>query len=331
MKWNFCLGTAAIIFIGIIAASCTPSTPTVSVGVNTAAVTGANGLRLSLTMDAKTYQSGQEIKISVDEMNELSKINDIPVSDNWGMAGLMRMYLGPCGYPNIPVGIAVFPGDIAADDISTVIPLHLYDPSLPFGCTAVMTPTSYSFKPSSDKADVIGDIVAKNQQINYGITLKGFWTTDAVSHFSYFNPGEYTVISGDEWGNVVLIHFSILNAVLSSTPVASLGKLPVKVLSVTNSYSNGQQENPTIAINLQNTSAEPIVALTAVLEELAPVNFPFDFDVTSDNPLNPGQNIIASNYLFQGEFGAGIPYALEITGIMKSGKTFSFKWTPPDN
>jgi hypothetical protein len=50
------------------------------------------------------------------------------------------------------------------------------------------------------------------------IGLKGYWTNDSVSQFNNFDPGVYTVIAGDEWGALVILHFTVSNATAASTP-----------------------------------------------------------------------------------------------------------------
>jgi hypothetical protein len=79
------------------------STPTDFNNVNSVSSQPANGLSLSLSLDAKTYRPGQEISIVLDEKNTLSVPNNVLASDNWSYANLE---IGPCdngpggfGYP----------------------------------------------------------------------------------------------------------------------------------------------------------------------------------------------------------------------------------------
>ena len=59
-------------------------------------------------------------------------------------------------YPNVPYGIAVYRGDYTSANFSMLTPLNLYDPKWRIICaTAAFAPTSYSFEPLSDIADII--------------------------------------------------------------------------------------------------------------------------------------------------------------------------------
>jgi hypothetical protein len=172
---------------------------------------------------------------------------------------------------------------------------------------------------------------ATNQQISAEITLKGYWTNSSVPNFTYFDPGVYTVVGGDEWGNLVFVHFTISNAVATTTPAVNSENAPVKVISISNPHLNPPTDSPTVELNLENVSTEPIVSLSAVLIEFAPQDYNFSLNVTPANPLLPGTNVIGFSDLFQGAFGDGIAYSLKISGTYQNGKTFTFAWEPPSN
>ena len=311
-----------------------------TIGLNSAAAKSANGLSFSVSTDLTTYQPGQEVEVVVDEKNTLSKTNNIPISDDWSLDGLIRMYFGPVGYPDVPYGIAVYRGDYPSANFSTLTPLNLYDPSLTYLATPVFAPTSYSFEPLSDIADIIpGKNIpsadagsnATNQQISAEITLKGYWTNSSVPNFTYFDPGVYTVVGGDEWGNLVFVHFTVSNAVATNTPAVNSENAPVKVICISNPHLNPPTDSPTVELNLENVSTEPIVSLDAVLIEFAPQDYNFGFNVSLDNPLLSRTNVIGFSDLFQGAFGDGIAYSLKISGTYRNGKTFTFAWEPPSN
>jgi hypothetical protein len=218
--------------------------------------------------------------------------------------------------------------------------LNLYDPSAEPLATAAFAPTSYSFEPLSDIADVIPgkntprtDVGSNmpNQQISDEITLKGYWTNSSIPSFTYFDPGVYTVVGGDEWGNLVFVHFTVSDSVTTNTANVNPENAPVKVLSVLNAHLNPPTDYPTVELNLENVSTEPIVSLNAVLIEFSPQDYHFGFNVSLDNPLPPGTNVIGFSDLFEGEFGNDISYSLKISGTYHNGQTFSFIWEPVSN
>jgi len=341
-----------VAFISLLATGCSkiivtqnttqiePPTIYNTIGINSAAVKSANSLSFSVSTDQTTYQPGQEVEVVVDEKNLLSKTNDVPVADNWSLDGLIRMYFGPAAYPDVPYGIAVYRGDYTTANFPALTSLNLYDPSGLYLATPVFAPTSYLFEPLSDIADVIpskniptadAGSNATNQQISAKITLKGYWTSSSVPSFTYFDPGVYTVVGGDEWGNLVFVHFTVSDSVTTNTTNVNPENAPVKVISISNTHLNPPTDSPTVELNLENVSAQPIVSLDAVLIEFAPQDYNFGFDVSPENPLLPGANVIVFSDLFQGEFGEGIAYSLKISGTYKNGDTFNFTWEPSSN
>jgi hypothetical protein len=73
---------------------------------------------------------------------------------------------------------------------------------------------SYVFKADSQWA--IPENVGQYPQyfpMNSTLEVSGYWTwtgpdfNNAIHHL--FEPGIYTVVAGDEWGDVVLLHFTV--------------------------------------------------------------------------------------------------------------------------
>jgi hypothetical protein len=186
------------------------TTTTTSDTVVSASSNTTNGLKLSLSVDA-TPNIQHQISITLDETNVLSEINNIPVSDNWSYKGLG---VAPCDFTS-PYGIAVFEGDYVASNLSTGTPLTLYDPHITRLCPTNYPVISYSFQPSLDWAQVIenpANPLHNSQQMQYELTINGYWPDDNFSSNSQstsFAPGVYTVVAGDEWGNLVILHFTV--------------------------------------------------------------------------------------------------------------------------
>ena len=170
-----------------------------------------NGLSLSLSLDSTTYQPGQEVSITVDEVNSLPEINNVLVSNNRPYSGLQA---APCDYIS-PFGIAVFQGNYNASNFSSGTPLTLYDPHVARLCPTNYPVISYSFQPSLDWAQVIenpANPLNNSQQMQYKLTINGYWPDDnfnSNSQLTNFAPGVYTVVGGDEWGNLIVLHFTV--------------------------------------------------------------------------------------------------------------------------
>jgi hypothetical protein len=179
---------------------------------NSASSESISGLDLSLYLDSKTYQSGQQVGIYIDEKNTLSKTNTIASSTKWPVSGLR---VGPCGTLNYPFGIEVFQGNYTAATISSATPLQIYDPGI-YTCPMIQGDTSsYVFQPLSDIASVFqmsestaGFTIAMNTEFEPAPT--GYWANNDIgAAFTRFEPGVYTIVAGDEWGALVLVHVTI--------------------------------------------------------------------------------------------------------------------------
>jgi hypothetical protein len=48
-----------------------------------------------------------------------------------------------------------------------------------------------------------------NSPMQYDVKLTGYWTSDTIPQFKNFDPGIYTVIGGDEWGAMVVLHYTV--------------------------------------------------------------------------------------------------------------------------
>jgi len=194
------------------------SNPVPSVGPKSVTTESAGGLLLGLSLNETTIAPGQTISITVYERNTLQKTNNVSASDSWPVSG---PGVGPCGVTTMPMGITVYQGNWSTLTISGVQPLQLYKPG-PYYCPAVMGGVrAYVFQPTSGEAQVIGPCSSNpcfSSNMSSTIDAKGFWGTSLIQ-FSDFAPGVYTVVAGDEWGNVVLLRFEVVSG--STTPVLS--------------------------------------------------------------------------------------------------------------
>jgi hypothetical protein len=178
--------------------------------VNSDSSASANGLILFLALDSTTYQLGQEVSIAVDERNTLSTMNNVSATDK-----LPSEFMS--GFTNepspLPFGIAVFKGNYALSNYSNATPLIIRDPSEVYIGITVVTPTSYSFQPLSDTAILNGGNYnfVNGLKLQYEIGVNGYWLNIASTTSTNFEAGVYTVVAGDEWGALVLVHFTVTN------------------------------------------------------------------------------------------------------------------------
>jgi hypothetical protein len=180
---------------------------------NSASSKSVNCLELFLSLDSKTYQSGQQVGIDIDEKNTLSKTNTIISSAKWPVIGLG---VGPCGVLNYPFGIVIFQGNYTAANISSGTPLQIYEPGI-YHCPMTLAGiSSYVFQPLSDNAALFqmseSTPVINNMEMDteFEPAPTGYWASNDVgATFTNFEPGVYTVVAGDEWGALVVVHFTV--------------------------------------------------------------------------------------------------------------------------
>jgi hypothetical protein len=217
---------AVSLLVGVLAIGCDSSTSTAAPTnttslvstvvndfnrVNSASFKSANGLNLSLALDAKTFKPGYTINIVVSEWNTLSKTNDVPVSDKWPVPGLS---VDICGTRSFPFGVAILRGDYSAGNVETATPLILYNPNgIVQGCLPpVVDVTAFHFKPSSDIATLDGTVIDQSAtfEISTEVSVWSYWAGNPPNAVSQnLEPGVYTVVAGDEWGALVVLHFTI--------------------------------------------------------------------------------------------------------------------------
>jgi hypothetical protein len=189
-----------------------PSTQTISTDISDVNSKSANGLSLSLSLDSATYQPGQQVSIVIDEQNTLGIANKINASEKWPVSGLS---VGPCGTLNYPFGVAIFQGDYTAANVSSAIPLQIYEPGI-YHCPMILAGiSSYVFQPLSDTAAIFqmsesGTAYTMEMKTEFEPAPTGYWIGNAPNAtLTDFQPGVYTVVAGDEWGALVVLHFTV--------------------------------------------------------------------------------------------------------------------------
>lgn len=183
-------------------------------GIGTQTINSTSGLELELSINASQFSPGQGISINVTEYNTLPGVNSQTASDNWAITGLS---LGPCG-SHIPAGITVFRGYFSLNNISQASSsndsLQFYAPGF-YSCPAMFVIQSYSFQPNSDNASFAyectpapcySEVFPQSATVDFN----GSWSSPSETPvLSNLTQGVYTVAAGDEWRQLVLLHFIV--------------------------------------------------------------------------------------------------------------------------
>jgi hypothetical protein len=182
--------------------------------LNASDVGAKNHLSLTMILDASTISPGQSVDLTIYVSNILGTANAVNASRDWPLSSLS---LGGCGTLNYPMGYAVYSGFYSASDISAATPLSIIHPGI-YNCPAIFYIGSYVFSPSSTKATLVGSDgnVLFSDQMSAGTAISGYWTYNPLTdpygndaHFHNFSSGVYTIAGGDEWGNLVILHFKV--------------------------------------------------------------------------------------------------------------------------
>ena len=189
----------------------TSSTTTITTTQTSSASSSEGGLQLS--MGASVHSNGS-IQIRVSELNTLATSKNLSKADSWRVQGLS---LGSCPAGVYPFGIAVFQGSYTSANASQGDALPVF-PVVP--CPLLLRLiTGYLFLPMSDQAVILPSF-SSNQTtpMAANMTLNGEYTQQGYSgNLVPFTPGVYTVVAGDEWGGLVVLHVTVGGSGSTST------------------------------------------------------------------------------------------------------------------
>jgi hypothetical protein len=208
-------------------------------------VNQTTGLMLQLSLNATTIDEISQnnwtsILVLISEYNIRPESNNVTAENDWLLQGLS---LGQC--QNGPIGIGIFPGGYSLANISLAGKvLSLFPPIFcpAFTFPPVLSPF-YLFAPQSDNAEVEGgyayqynysnnrtatftDVTYDLETISSSVSLNSYCCREIIGGqncgcitygFIPFKTGTYTIVGGDEWGDMVLTHFRVISASFSYT------------------------------------------------------------------------------------------------------------------
>ncbi len=163
-----------------------------------------NGLQLQVSVNTTSLNPGEALQINVSEYNILPTSNDISCGKNWAVDGLT---LGAC--PNVyvqPFGVAVFQGRYTAQNISQATPLDIFAPVACPNYSRLIT--DYIFQPGSMDAYVMPVcFITQATPMSAQVTVNGIYKQGTQLY--PLDPGVYTIVAGDEWGNIEFLYISV--------------------------------------------------------------------------------------------------------------------------
>jgi hypothetical protein len=171
----------------------------------------ALGLEVLLSVNSTTIPSEDAISVAASVVNARSTANNLTASSDWPIAGLSS---GPCAPEWYPAGITVLRGYYEVQNLSDGRPIFVW-PIISCPAEGSLDVTSYSFLPKSDRANFSsqssGSFASSNQSIPIAVSSTIFAANGTGFYTSLGSalPSTYTLVAGDEWGQIVLMHFEV--------------------------------------------------------------------------------------------------------------------------
>jgi hypothetical protein len=170
-------------------------------------------LKFTLTTNATTLTSGQSIEVGADIVNTIPQVVSINVTSNWAWPQLTT---GPC---TAIAGIAILRGYYTQSNMTAgAASLQQFPSGLEVSCPAAAGEGGhYIFEPLGDNATVYGAAVFS---VGARLVTNGYYAPGQTYNrtlpnggetITPFEPGMYTVVAGDEWGQVVFDHFEVVS------------------------------------------------------------------------------------------------------------------------
>jgi hypothetical protein len=177
----------------------------------------SNGLEFTMNLSPTAVYSGGAVDVQMNLYNALSVRNDVSPADNWALTNQSEVSNSSSFGPGACIGsmgpyrVAVFNGFYGLNNYSGGAPLSIFPWPVqsPFNyCNfyviehSWLGSTNYLFEPQSNNATL-------------SLPGQGSWTTP-MSLTVVLKPlgvtlpaGQYTVVCGDEWGNLQIAHFTV--------------------------------------------------------------------------------------------------------------------------
>jgi hypothetical protein len=220
------------------------------------------GLELVLSVNSTTIPSEDAISIAASVLNSRPTANNLTASTDWPVQGLTS---GPCpsgGPSTFPAGIAVFRGYYGMNNLSSAKPLEIW-PLITCPAEAQLNVTSYSFLPKDDVANYSGYPVTSSPpsparqesytRIAFGASIYAANGTGFYSSLDSSLPAAYTLVAGDEWGQIVPLYFKVT----ASDNLPKVGNFLSSTGGCSPGPCTGQRFSDALVFNCAEAAATP--------------------------------------------------------------------------
>jgi archaellin len=260
-------------------ASSTTSSQQTSV-VSSTSTSAENGLRLSLSAGPSETTSGGAIVVGVSDFNTLDSVNAPPIVGAPAI-GSATLSLGPCS--QLPLGFAIYEGDYEMNNISGASSLNLYQPGF-YSCPAEFAVAYFSFSPLSGNVTLYSPQPSGSGSSTvptamwtapdaFNQSFTGYWTggTGVLQSgtFHAFPLGVYTLVGGDDYGQLTLVHF-VLTAQTTVTSTTGQSSSSVSTTAAPpggQNASSNSQYGLKLLVNMNATEIGPGQSVQVSLSE----------------------------------------------------------------
>jgi len=177
---------------------------------STSVLNSSTGLRLDLQLFSNPNDTSK-LGVEIDVFNTKSSVNNVTA---YGWTITPTLPFAAC--TNFATGFLIYQGNYDARNFTSGSPLVLVVPGLGPPCPAAVPPVNYSFSPDSDNASSYGNVppeLGTAKTISISDSLEGYWTGNgSAPALNPFNPGIYTLVAVDRWGQAAILQFTVKDA-----------------------------------------------------------------------------------------------------------------------
>lgn len=157
---------------------------------------------LAMTLNSSEIRTGQTMGMDISLTNTSPGTLALAPEHNWP---LRKWSMGPCLF-HLPFGMALMQGNYALQNMTDGQRLTLY-PRGVYMCRGIEI-TGFVFEPSSTRATIETSNSTIPVNMQYRVAFNGYYDGQT---FKPLEEGLYTVAAEDQWGHIILRHFTVGN------------------------------------------------------------------------------------------------------------------------
>ena len=167
-----------------------------------------NGLAISVSVNSSSVRSNGSVSIIVTLANPTERTINLTRANSWYLTGLNESW--PCNSGSLAYGYEVFRGYYSLTNVSSG--RNVLHPGVYPSCVYIVPPSFFVFPPKATYIpSVLFNYTSPIYAIDGGFVRQGNFMVGVNSLWSS-QPGVYTMVVGDEWGNLAVIHFTVVSS-----------------------------------------------------------------------------------------------------------------------